>query len=45
MNNEELGRRTRKLYNKYVKRTIDLGYDEPTIQEFLEWIEDLILEE
>jgi len=42
MNNEELGRRVRKLFKKYIELEISLGYQEPSIEEFLEWIEDML---
>jgi len=42
MNNEELGRRVRKLYTKYINLHLERGYEVPSIEDFLEWIENLL---
>jgi uncharacterized protein YutD len=42
MDNEEVGKRVRRIYNKFNKMVAEQGYDKITIKEFLEWIEDLI---
>jgi cell division septum initiation protein DivIVA len=42
MDNEELGRKVRQLYNEFNKMMLKQGYDEVSLDEFLEWIEDMI---
>jgi hypothetical protein len=42
MDNEELGRKVRRLYNEFNKMMLKHGYDEVSLDEFLEWIEDMI---
>lgn len=42
MDNEELGRRVRKIYNEYNKMMVKQGYDEVSLDDFLEWIEDMV---
>jgi hypothetical protein len=42
MDNEELGRRVRRLYNEFNKMMLKQGYDEVSLDQFLEWIEDMI---
>jgi cell division septum initiation protein DivIVA len=42
MDNEELGRKVRRLYNEFNKMMLKQGYDEVSLDEFLEWIEDMI---
>jgi len=41
MDNEELGRKVRQLYNEFNKMMLKQGY-EVSLDEFLEWIEDMI---
>jgi len=42
MDNEELGRKVRKLYGKFVDISVKAGYDEPSIEDFLEWLDSLL---
>jgi cell division septum initiation protein DivIVA len=42
MDNEELGRKVRAIYNKFNKMMVNQGYDEVSLDQFLEWIEDMI---
>ena len=42
MDNEELGRKVRQIYNEFNKMMLKQGYDEVSLDEFLEWIEDMI---
>jgi hypothetical protein len=42
MDNEELGRKVRRLYNEFNKMMLKQGYDEVSLDQFLEWIEDMI---
>jgi hypothetical protein len=42
MDNEELGRKVRQLYNEFNKMMLKQGYDEVSLEDFLEWIKDMI---
>jgi hypothetical protein len=42
MDNEELGRKVRRLYNEFNKMMVKQGYGEVSLDQFLEWIEDMI---
>jgi len=45
MDNEELGRKVRGIYNKFNKMMVKQGYDEVSLEDFLEWIEDMVDDE
>ena len=42
MDNEELGRKVRQIYNEFNKMMLKQGYDEVSLDQFLEWIKDMI---
>jgi hypothetical protein len=42
MDNEELGRKVRRLYNEFNKMMVKQGYGEVSLEDFLEWIEEMI---
>jgi len=45
MDNEELGRKVRRIYNKFNKMMVREGYGEVSLDYFLEWIEDMVDDE
>jgi len=45
MDNEELGRKVRGIYNKFNKMMVRQGYNEVSLDYFLEWIEDMVDDE